>query len=217
MGKRKSIKENDNQIDVGKDDMLTETKNNMLEQTHKDKLKKRKSKVKVYNEKDNMNKLDNIVIEEENENEIDNPIKTNDSFLKQISQDNEIPSIKESDFDVVSTINNDQKSSNKTNNRSILSSFAASRNLALNSLHSLNSKNYGLFSIAPEYSFDEDSINNSEKSSWEKFYNYISKASCFIIGKNWKIRKKIHDFVYCPAWSYIVFCGGLLIFFIGSS
>ena len=44
MGKRKSIKENDNQIDVGKDDMLTETKNNMLEQTHKDKLKKRKSK-----------------------------------------------------------------------------------------------------------------------------------------------------------------------------
>ena len=155
--------------------------------------------------KNRFSNLENIVIEEENENEIDNPIKTNDSFLKNISQDNEIPSIKENDYDIVSTVNNEQKSSNKTNNRSILSSFAASRNLALNSLHSLNSKNYGLFSIAPEYSFDEDSINNSEKSSWEKFYNYISKASCFIIGKNWKIRKKIHDFVYCPAWSYIVF------------
>ena len=149
--------------------------------------------------------VDNIVIEEENENEIDNPIKTNDSFLKQISQDNEIPSIKESDFDVVSTINNDQKSSNKTNNRSILSSFAASRNMALNSIHSINSRVYGLFSVAPEYSFDEDSINDEEKSRWEKFYNYISKASCFIIGKNWKIRKKIHDFVYYPVWSYIVF------------
>ena len=60
MGKRKSIKENDNQLDVGKDDMLTETKNNMLEQTHKEKLKKRKSKVKVYNEKDNINKLDDL-------------------------------------------------------------------------------------------------------------------------------------------------------------
>ena len=155
--------------------------------------------------KNRYSNIENIVIEEENENEIDNPIKTNESFLKKISQDNEIPSFKESDYDIVSTVNNEQKSSNRTNNRSVLSSFAASRNMALTSLHSFTSKNYGLFSIAPEYSFDEDSINSQEKSTWEKFYNYISKASCFIIGKNWKIRKKIHDFVYYPIWSYIIF------------
>ena len=79
-----------------------------------------------------------------------------------------------------------------------------SRNVTLTSINSIGSKYSGLFSVGYEYSFDEDS-NYEEKSFWEKFYNYISKASCFIIGKNWKIRKKIHDFVYNKYISYIIF------------
>jgi hypothetical protein len=154
------------------------------------------------NEGNKYTKIENIVLEEiENENEIENPIITNDKLLRTIKQD-EMPSIKETDYDIVS-IPNDQKSSNK-NNRSILSSFTASRNITLTSINSIGSKYSGLFSVGYEYSFDEDS-NYEEKSFWEKFYNYISKASCFIIGKNWKIRKKIHDFVYNKYISYIIF------------
>ena len=147
---------------------------------------------------------ENTVIEEnESENEIDNPLTIEHKKLQIVPQDEEMPSINTTDYDIVS-IPNDQKNSYKGNNKSLLSSFAASRNQTLNSINS-GSKYNGLFSVAPEYSFDEDSEEEEHKSFWEKFYRYVSKASCFIIGKNWRIRKKIHDFVYNRYVSYIVF------------
>ena len=149
--------------------------------------------------------IDNIVLEEiDSENEMDNPITTDMKFLQNVPQDNDLPSIKENDYDIVS-VANDQKSSNKGNNKSILSSFAASRNQTLSSINSSASKYNGLFSVAPEYSFDEDSYDEEEKSCWQKFYRYVSKASCFIFGKNLRFRKAIHDFVYNRIVSYIIF------------
>ena len=149
--------------------------------------------------------IENIVLEEnDSEIEMENPITTDMIFLKKVNQDIEIPSIKEKDYDIVS-IPNDQKSSNKGNNKSLLSSFAASRNQTLSSINSNVSKYSGLFSIAPEYSFDEESYDEEEKSCWQKFYRYVSKASCFIFGKNLRFRKAVHDFVYNRIVSYIIF------------